>query len=120
VEHDATPPRGKFWVYERLIAAPYYAIFNVDAEELEVFALADGIYHRVAANERGRFPVPPLNVELGIWRGTYDRYTLPWLRAYRPDGTLVPTPQEAADQARERVTRLAAKLRELGIDPESV
>ena len=71
VEHDATPPRGKFWVYERLIKAPYYAIFNVDSEQLELFELVEGLYHPINANERGRFPVAPLGVELGVWHGTY-------------------------------------------------
>ncbi len=112
-EHDATPPRGKFWVYERMIHAPYYAIFNVDSETLEVFELVTGRYRPVAANEQGRFPIPPLGVELGVWRGTYESYTLPWLRAYRPDGSLLPTPEE-------RSALLAAKLRELGLDPDQI
>jgi Uma2 family endonuclease len=112
VEHDSTPPRGKFWVYERLIAAPYYVIFNVDTEDLELFELADGLYRRIAATVDGRFPIPPLNVELGVWRGTYAGYTLPWLRAYRPDGSLLATPEE-------HVANLAATLRKLGGDPEA-
>ena len=141
VERDATPLRGKFWVYEQMISAPYYAIFDVDAEGLEVFELVADRYRPVAANERGRFPIPPMGVELGVWHGTYQNYTLPWLRAYRPDGTLVPTPGEAAEQERQRaeqerrareaeqqakavaqqeVARLAAKLRELGVDPEQL
>ncbi|HEY1379660.1 MAG TPA: Uma2 family endonuclease [Gemmataceae bacterium] len=112
-EHDATPPRGKFWVYERLIGAPYYVIFNVDTEDLEGFELADGNYRPMTANKDGRFPIPPLGVEFGVWHGTYANYTLPWLRAYRPDGTPLPTSEESA-------ARLAAKLRELGVDPDSV
>jgi Uma2 family endonuclease len=134
VEHDATPPRGKFWVYERLIAAPYYVIFNADTEELEVFELVDSQYRPTTATGAGRFPVPPLGVELGVWHGTYQSYTLPWLRAYRSDGTLLPTPEETAEQERQRADRerrakeaalaenerLLAKLRELGHDPGSV
>ena len=27
-ERDTTPYKGKFWVYEQAIAAPYYAIFE--------------------------------------------------------------------------------------------
>jgi Uma2 family endonuclease len=113
VEHDAIPPKGKFWVYEQMIGSRYYAIFNVDTEELEVFELVNGRYRRMAANDRGRFPIGPLGVEFGVWGGAYQSYTLPWLRAYRPDGSLLPTSEETA-------ARLAAKLRELGVDPDSV
>jgi Uma2 family endonuclease len=119
-EHDQTPDTGKFWAYEQGIQAPYYAIFDVDTEELEVFELVADGYHLMAANEHGRYPLPPLGVELGAWQGAYANYTGPWLRAYRPDGTLLPTPEEMAEQERKRGNRLAAKLRELNVDPESV
>jgi Uma2 family endonuclease len=112
-EHDQSPQSGKYWAYEQAVEAAYYVIFNVDAEELEVLQLLDGVYRLVPANERARFPIQPLGIELGVWHGTYENYTVPWLRAYRPDGMLLPTPEENA-------ARLAAKLRELGVDPEAV
>lgn len=112
-EHDATPESGKFWAYEQAIRVPYYAIFSVDTEELEVYELVDKSYRLVAAGEHGRFAIPTLGIELGVWHGTYEAYTMPWLRAYRPDGTLLPTPEETA-------ARFAAKLRELNIDPDTV
>jgi Uma2 family endonuclease len=111
--HDQTPETGKFWVYEQAVRAAFYAIFSVDREELELFQLIDRTYRRIEANERGRHPVSPLGIELGVWHGTYEGYTVPWLRAYRPDGTLLPTPEETA-------ARLGAKLRAMGIDPETV
>jgi Uma2 family endonuclease len=112
-EHDKTPVTGKFWVYENRFGTPYYVIFNDRTADLEVFVLEAGGYRLSPANESGRFPIRPLGIELGVWRGTCESYTMPWLRAYRPDGTLLPTPEETA-------ARLAAKLRELGVDPNSI
>jgi Uma2 family endonuclease len=119
-EHDSNLETGKFWAYERAIRAPYYAIFNVNTEELEIFELIDSIYRPIAVNERGRIPLPPFGIELGVWHGSYANYTEAWLRAYRLDGSLLPTPEEIADQERGRANRLAAKLREMNIDPDSV
>jgi len=49
------------------------------------------------------------------------------LRYFTPEGELVPTPAEAAQQAenqalqeRQKAEKLAAKLRELGVNPEEI
>lgn len=42
------------------------------------------------------------------------------VRFFTPEGQKVPTPEEAAQQAQEKAERLAAKLRELNIDPETI
>jgi len=42
-----------------------------------------------------------------------------WLRWYGPDGELIPTGAERATQARQRADRLAAQLRDLGMEPEA-
>ncbi|MGB3206642.1 MAG: hypothetical protein WBB28_16775, partial [Crinalium sp.] len=82
---------------------------------------------------------------LGTWEGTIDRETALWLRFYDTDGNLVLLPEEAAqqqaelaqqqaeqqrqqaelaqqqaEQQRQRAERLAAKLRELGEDPDAL
>ncbi|MEO1353891.1 MAG: Uma2 family endonuclease, partial [Cyanobacteria bacterium J06635_15] len=41
-------------------------------------------------------------------------------RFFDPQGQLVPTPEETAHQAQQRSERLAQKLRELGVDPDTV
>lgn len=53
---------------------------------------------------------------LGLYLGVVERT----LRYLTSAGELVPTPEEAEAAAQLRAARLAAKLRELGIDPESV
>ena len=65
--------------------------------------------------------------ELGIWQGKYLQYELPWLRWWDAQGTLLPTAEEReeqerqrAEQEKQRADRLAEKLRELGVDPNTV
>lgn len=40
------------------------------------------------------------------------------LRYFTPQGELVPTPEELAEREKQRAERIAAKLRELNIDPD--
>ena len=68
-------------------------------------------------------------VALGVttWPGVYDDMQGVWLRWVDRKGTLLATGLEAkvqerqrADQERQRARLLAEKLRELGIDPDSI
>jgi hypothetical protein len=54
---------------------------------------------------------------LATWEGTIDRETAVWLRFYDQAGNLVLLPEEAANA---RAERLAARLRELGENPDSL
>lgn len=139
-EHDQTPNSGKFWVYERAIKASYYLIWDPFRVRLELFELIRGRYHPLTANADGRFPVPELEVEFGVWNGVYQGLPADWLRVWE-NGRLVPTPEELNDIERQRTEhehrraeaekqraeaerlraeKLAARLRELGVDPDSV
>ncbi len=83
----------------------------------------DGLYQPLEANERGHL----WSQQLGLFLGVYNQQ----LRFFTPEGQLIPTPVEAAeqeeqkavqerqraDQEQQRSEKLAAKLRELGIDP---
>ena len=112
-ERDASPATGKFWVYEHAVAATHYVIWDRSRRVLEAYELWRGKYRRTEANEHGRYPIPTMEVEFGIWDGTFFGYETCWLRAWDRQGRLLPTPQERAD-------KLAAKLRELGVDPDTV
>lgn len=61
-----------------------------------------------------------MGVELGIWQGEQFNQTLPWLRWWDSRGNLLPTAEQRAEQEKQRADRLAAKLRELGIDPDEI
>jgi Uma2 family endonuclease len=112
-ERDRTAQEGKFWVYENRVRAAYYGIYEPNAEALEFYAQHAGQYTRLEPNERGRFRIAPLDVELGVWRGSFGGYDAPWLRWWDAQGNLLLT-------GTERAERLAAKLRELGVDPDSL
>jgi Uma2 family endonuclease len=131
-ERDRTPWRGKFWIYETVIRPAFYAIYEVTLARVEVYHLQENSYQLVEANDRGHYPIPELGVELGIWQGLYQNWELPWLRWWDSQGNLLPTGHEKAEQERlvaqtltlqlqqekERSEKLAARLRELGIDPD--
>jgi Uma2 family endonuclease len=126
-ERDTTSPfsgeatkAGKFWVYEQAIRIPFYAIYEVEKAFVEVYELVANHYQKLEPNERDHYPIPPLGVELGIWQGREANQTLPWLRWWDSTGNLLLSGDERAEQEKQRADLLAAKLRELGIDPEKL
>jgi Uma2 family endonuclease len=140
-ERDETPFTGKFWVYERGICAINYALWDQPQNRLEVYELVRGRYQLRTPDAHGRFWIPEMEVSLGLWDGTYQGYTVTWVRAWDRSGQLLPTAEERGDEAlrradnehkraeaekqraeteKQRAEKLAARLRELGIDPDSV
>ncbi|MCY7324201.1 MAG: hypothetical protein LH660_20965, partial [Phormidesmis sp. CAN_BIN36] len=93
-------------------------------------------YQPIPVNEEGWRWCQTLELWLGSWSGAVDIDTTTWLRFYDRAGNLVPLPEEAerqradeecrradeqqqrADEERQRADRLAARLRELGEDPD--
>jgi Uma2 family endonuclease len=112
---DGTEEReaGKFWVYEQAIRVPFYAIYEVEKASVEVYQLMSDRYQQCVPNDRGHYPIPRLGVELGIWQGRYMNQELPWLRWWDTEGNLLLTGDE-------RAAKSAAKLRELGINPDDL
>ncbi|MEO1184606.1 MAG: Uma2 family endonuclease, partial [Cyanobacteria bacterium J06636_27] len=83
------------------------------------FHLVDGEYEALEPNEQGHLWSKQLSLYLGINEGL--------LRYFTAEGKLVPTPEEQAQQVQKQVEyerqqkeKLAAKLRELNIDPDSI
>jgi Uma2 family endonuclease len=118
---------GKFWVYERIMHIPYYGIYQVSNGTLEVYQLVGDKYQRLTPNERGHYPIPSMEVELGLWQGSYQNQTQLWLRWWDLEGNLLLTGHERAElseqraeSAEQRATRLAEQLRALGVDPDSI
>ncbi|MFB2978980.1 Uma2 family endonuclease [Microseira sp. BLCC-F43] len=132
---------GKFWVYETIMRIPFYGIFQVKNGSLEMYHLIEANYQKMTPNERGHYPITPLEVELGVWQGTYQNQTRLWLRWWDMQGNLLLIGDEraaaaeqkaiAAEQkaiaaeeqaAQERQLReaLLAQLRARGIDPDTL
>jgi len=140
-ERDQTPLEGKYWVYENAVQGRFYAIFVVETGELEVYRLDDGKYRRLQPDDQAHYLIEPLGVKLGVWHGFFFNENAPWLRWYDTDGRLVPLADERAQDERRRAEderrraederrraedehrraeQLAAKLRELGVDPDKL
>jgi Uma2 family endonuclease len=121
---EAGKPPTKWHVYEQLLRIPYYLIFCRYTEELQAFRLVGGHYESVELSEE-RLLMPELELSLGLWRGSFRGINRLWLRWMRASGELIPIPSEEASEAQQRATaaqeraeRLAARLRELGVDPD--
>lgn len=118
-ERDRRPGIGKFWIYERAIRPAYYGIYEVNPGRIEMHQLVRNRFRPLSANPQGRYPIEELGVELGLWQGYYFNAEVPWMRWWDAKGPLLLTGEERAEKERERAERLAAKLRELGVDPDA-
>jgi hypothetical protein len=127
-------------LYQNTFRTPNYFWFDPNTLEWQGFRLIEGQYQAISANEQGYL----WSEELGLYLGIFDRK----LRYFTVDGQLVPTPQEAElqqrqakeqillekeqerqakeqallekEQERQAKEKLAAKLRELGINPQTI
>jgi len=121
-EITADKDRGlKKQVYQEIFRIPDYFWFDPETLEFAGFVLVSGKYEALKPNSQGHLWSQQLEMYLGI----HEKQ----LRFFTPEGTMVPTPEDAANLVLERaeleliqqrVYRLAAKLRELGIDPNSL
>jgi Uma2 family endonuclease len=109
-------------LYQDIFRTPDYFWFDPYTLEFAGFHLVDGKYQPLEPNNQGHLWSQQLKLYLGIHQGL--------LRYFTPEGELVPTPEEVAELAEyerqqkeialSRVERLAAKLRELNIDPDTI
>jgi Uma2 family endonuclease len=119
-ESTAKTDKGlKKTIYQDTFRTPDYFWFDPYTLEFAGFHLLDGEYQPLQANAEGYLWSQQLGLYLGIYRGL--------LRWFTPDRELVPTLEETtaqaqkiAAQAQEKTERLAAKLRELNIDPDTI
>ncbi len=86
---------------------------------MQAFRLVEGRYQRAELTER-RLVIPEIELSLGLWRGSYEDIEHLWLRWMTVSGDLIPLPTEELAAAQQRAEKLAARLRELGIDPEQL
>ncbi len=126
-------PPTKWEVYERILRVPYYVTFSRYTNQIQAFHLVGDRYQRAELSQ-GRLLLPSIELSLGLWQGSYSNIDRLWLRWMTLEGDLILTPEEEAvaakqratnaeeraTEARERADRLAAKLRELGIDPDEL
>ncbi|MDZ7957623.1 MAG: Uma2 family endonuclease [Aulosira sp. DedQUE10] len=106
-------------LYQNTFRTPDYFWFDPYTLEFAGFHLVDGKYQTLERNNQGHLWSQQLELYLGIYQGL--------LRFFTPEGELVPTPEEIAESerqqkeiAQQKAERLAAKLRELNIDPDTI
>ncbi|MEB3177433.1 MAG: Uma2 family endonuclease [Nostocaceae cyanobacterium] len=92
-------------IYQDTFRTPDYFWFDPDTLEFTGFHLVDGEYQAIEPNPQGHL----WSHQLGLYLGIYQNY----VRFFTSEGKLVPTPEEDAE-------RMAQKLRELNIDPETI
>ena len=112
-ETTAATDKGlKKQIYQNSFRTPDYFWFDPDTLEFAGFHLLDGQYQPLEPNSQGWLWSQQLKLYLGVHQKQ--------LRFFTPEGQLVPTPEEVAEQETQRAERLAAKLRELDIDPDTI
>jgi hypothetical protein len=100
----------------RRIRISYYVVYDpldqLGGPVLRTFELRGDLYVPI---DRPWFE----GVGLGLveWEGAFEGMRGRWLRWCTRDGRVVPTGAERAETAEARAERLAARLRELGLDP---
>ena len=91
-------------LYARVFRTAEYFLYDPETQQLDGLRLAGRFYQPIPADENGRLWSEQLGVSLGLWHGvvdSVDRRTRDWLRLFHPDGTLVPTAEEAEHQRAE-------------------
>jgi Uma2 family endonuclease len=111
---EISQPPKKWEVYERILRVPYYIVFDRYTDKLQAFQLVADRYSELDLSTP-RLWMPGLELGLGLWQGSYQRIERLWLRWYDASGNWLPTPLERESQ---RANRLAAQLRELGVNPD--
>lgn len=113
-------------IYQDTFATPNYFWFDPYSLEFKGFQLIGSHYQEIEPNENDWLWSQQLELYLGIYQSQ--------LRFFTPEGQLVPTLEEEAeqerqlaqqerqraDQEKQRADRLAQRLRDLGIDPKEV
>jgi hypothetical protein len=77
---------------------------------LQGFHLVDGIYQAIEPTQQGWL----WSQQLELYLGLVDNK----LRFFSPQGELIPSPEERADQAEQEIARLKAQLRSQGLEPD--
>ena len=90
-------------IYQSRIRVPEYFWFDpFNPEDFCGFRLQGSVYQPLEPDERGHLISQELRLALVKWSGTYRDIETVWLRWATWDGELLPTPEEIAEQERQR------------------
>ena len=98
-----TYPPGKWFFYEQILQVPYYAIFEPDSGDLEVYRLQDEGHYKIQIMENnGRYWIEPMQLFLGVWQGAWEERSGYWLRWWDENDRLLLWSSEQAALEHER------------------
>lgn len=126
-------------LYQKVFKTREYYIYDpFEPNSLQGWRLDSNlVYRQIPPNEKGWLWCETTNLWLGTWEGILLKEPAYWLRFYHDDGTLALLPEEVAqlqaqeaqlqaqeaqlqaDRERKKAELLAARLRELGENPEN-
>lgn len=89
-------------IYQDKLRVPEYFWFDPWSGELAGFSLHDGVYQPLASDADGRLHSQRLGLTLMRWTGAYQEVEATWLRWATPDGEVLLTSDEAAEQQLQR------------------
>jgi Uma2 family endonuclease len=89
-------------VYEAELRVPEYFWYDPFGGELAGFRLSGGRYEPIEPDEAGRLRSERLGLWLERREGTYQGVVAPWLRWVAGEGQVLPTSEEAAEEARRQ------------------
>lgn len=108
-------------VYQNRLRVPEYFWYNPwQPEDFAGFSLVNGVYQPLILDSQGRYISQRLQLALITWQGVYCGIDTTWLRWQTLEGKLLPTQRELKNQAEAKAQKLAAKLREMGINPDEI
>jgi Uma2 family endonuclease len=97
-------------VYEESFNTPLLVAYDPDPKEFFVWRKKEDRFHRVPADEHGRYRLADIDLWIGPWHGSYMGHETDWIRFFDANGELVMLPVEAE---RARADALAAELARL-------
>ena len=132
-------PPDKFTVYEQRLRVPHYLVYSRYTKRLRYFKLIGTRYEEQPVQSNAPMVwLEELSIGLGLWDGYFEGLPGPWLRWCNAEGTWYWTDTEKAEaekaqaeaerakaeaeraKAQQEAERLAQRLRELGIDPDTI
>lgn len=104
-------------IYQNLLRVPEYFWFDpFNPEDWAGFFLNRGVYQSIVPNAQNQLVSQSLGLALVRWQGDYKGINTTWLRWATLDGELLPTPQEIADEQRQRAEQAESQLRQVAIN----
>ena len=85
-------------LYARVFRTSEYFLYEPETRQLDGLRLEGRFYGPIQPDENGRLWSEQLGVFLGPWQGIVEGRNAEWVRLFRPDGSLVPTREEAECQ----------------------